>query len=142
MLFLGGVMKECPNCKCVHESNIQHCRCGYDLTLNTLNNTKFKYAKSLLMLFAIIFVNAFLSVLGAYASFLILIGYLGFMFDRPTITSKVISSFAIIIFLAILVFCNYFIIKRVLEKRVYFVLAGLATFLLGFIIIAYKIYIR
>lgn len=158
-------MKECPNCKCVLESDIRYCKCGYDIEVDRLdyhrvpinefkkiiknkiklisniNRSILKKIKSLSpLIFYTVLVNAIFSILGAYLSLYILIGYYGFMFDKPTVISKGIASLVVIIFLAIIITSNYSIIKKALGKRVYYVLTGLVTFILGFILAFHVIY--
>ncbi len=136
-------MKECPNCKVIRENNDRYCECGYDLRLNTLNDTKIKYPVSPKKFIEIILINLLFSVLGLCLTPFILFGFTGFMLDKATLTSKVIASLAIIIFLAVLVIINYFIIRKFLSKsKIYLGLTGFSTFLLSFALLFYACFHR
>ncbi|EPR12327.1 hypothetical protein [Ruminiclostridium papyrosolvens] len=128
-------MKECPNCKTIHETNTRYCECGYDLRLNTIDDTKIKYPVSSKKFLIIILINLFSSVVGISLTPIILIGLFGFLVS-PSTGSKVITSLIIVIFLTALVISNYLIIRKVPGKgKIYLALTGLTAFLLGFMLL-------
>ncbi|EGD46374.1 hypothetical protein Cpap_0313 [Ruminiclostridium papyrosolvens DSM 2782] len=124
-------MKECPNCKVIRENNNRYCECGYDLRLNTIDEDKVKYLKFSRNYLKTILINLSFSVLGLCLTPYVLIGFFGVL-NGPTTGSIAVASGVTVLFFVALVISNYVTIKKVSGKsKIYIVLIGLATFLLG-----------